>query len=118
MKSLLGRDCKLAYSEFLDFFLFFECLKKYGLPATELEPAIKPLNVWSLQDLSGIWKTPNTGSGAKKMEINIFVTYAVAHEILYLVFMLMQLSNHQLSLVIFLLILTLFYFYYFIFQMQ
>jgi hypothetical protein len=52
------------------------------------------------------------------MEINIFVTYAVANEILCLVFMLMQLSNHQLSLVIFLLILTLFYFYYFIFQMQ
>jgi len=66
MKSLLGKDCKLAYREFSDFFLFFEHLKKYGLPRTELGPAIKPLNVWSPQDLRGIWKTLNTGSGARK----------------------------------------------------
>jgi hypothetical protein len=36
----------------------------------------------------------------EKMEINIFVTYAVAQEILYLVFVLMQIGNYQLSLVI------------------
>jgi len=96
MKSLLGKDCKLAYREFSDFFLFFEHLKKYGLPRTELGPAIKPHNVWS--PAFGRHLIPVVER--EKMEINIFVTYAVAQEILYLVFVLMQIGNYQLSLVI------------------
>ncbi len=66
MKSLIGKDSKTAYKEFSDFFLFFERLKKYGMPASELGPAIMPMEIWSPQDLSSIWKCLNTGSGARK----------------------------------------------------
>jgi hypothetical protein len=72
MKSLLGKDCKSAYKEFSDFFLFFERLKKYGLPESDLGPAILPMDIWSPQDLSSIWKSLNTGSGAKKNGSNHF----------------------------------------------
>jgi hypothetical protein len=66
MKSLIGKDSKVAYKEFSDFFLFFERLKKHGLPASDLGPAILPMDIWSPQDLSSIWKCLNTGSGARK----------------------------------------------------
>jgi hypothetical protein len=66
MKSLLGKDCKTAYREFSDFFLFFERLKSCGLPETEQGPRIMPMEVWSPQDLSSIWKSLNTGGGARK----------------------------------------------------
>jgi len=72
MKSLLGKDCKAAYKEFADFFLFFERLKKYGLPESKLGPRILPMEGWSPQDLSSIWKSLNTGSGAKKNGNNHF----------------------------------------------
>ncbi len=78
MKSLLGKDCKAAYKEFSDFFLFFERLKKYGLPESELGPKIMPMDIWSPQDLSSMWKSLNTGSGAKKMGTVTFVTFAPA----------------------------------------
>jgi hypothetical protein len=41
-------------------------VKKFGLPASEWGPAIMPMDVWSPQDLSSIWKCLNTGSGARK----------------------------------------------------
>jgi hypothetical protein len=66
MKSLIGKDSKRAYKEFTDFFSFFERVKKFGLPASELGPRILPLDIWSPQDLSSIWKCLGTGSGARK----------------------------------------------------
>lgn len=66
MKTLLGKDCKAAYREFKDFFLFFERLKRYGLPASQYGPRLLPMEVWSPQDLSSIWKSLNTGTGARK----------------------------------------------------
>jgi hypothetical protein len=66
MKSLIKKDSKKAYKEFSDFFKFFEYVKKNGLPASELGPRILPLDIWSPQDLSSIWKCLNTGSGARK----------------------------------------------------
>ena len=45
MKSLIGKDSKKAYKEFSDFFRFFEQVKKFGLPASELGPAIMPMDV-------------------------------------------------------------------------
>jgi len=72
MKSLLGKDCKDAYKEFSDFFLFFECLQKYGLAESELGPAIMPMHIWSPQDLSSVWKSLNTGGGARKNGNNHF----------------------------------------------
>ncbi len=41
-------------------------MKKYGLPASDLSLAILPMDIWSPQDLSSIWKCLNTGSGAQK----------------------------------------------------
>ncbi len=66
MKSLIGKDSKRAYKQFSDFFQFFERVKKFGLPASELGPRIMPMEIWSPQDLSSIWKCLNTGSGARK----------------------------------------------------
>ena len=66
MKSLIGKDSKAAYKEFADIFKFFENLKKYGLPASELGPAIYPVETWIPQDLASIWKSLNTGCGARK----------------------------------------------------
>jgi len=66
LKSLIGKDCKKAYKEFADFFKFFEQVKKYGLNASELGPRIMPMEIWSPQDLSSIWKCLNTGGGARK----------------------------------------------------
>jgi hypothetical protein len=66
VKSLLGKDTKDAYSEFSDFFKFFEMIQREGLPETEHGPRIMPLVVWSPQDLSSLWKCLNTGSGARK----------------------------------------------------
>jgi len=57
MKTLLGKDCKSAYKEFADFFFFFERLKRYGLAASEYGPRLLPMDVWSPQDLSSIWKS-------------------------------------------------------------
>jgi hypothetical protein len=72
LKSLLGKDCKTAYKEFSDFFLFFEQLKKYGLPESALGPRIMPMEIWSPQDLSSVWKSLNTGGGARKNGTNHF----------------------------------------------
>jgi hypothetical protein len=66
MKNLLGKDSKEAYQEFADVFKFFENVMKEGLPASALGPAIMPIIIWSPQDLSSIWKSLGTGSGAKK----------------------------------------------------
>jgi hypothetical protein len=41
-------------------------VKREGLPASELGPQILPMQVWSPQDLSSLWKTLNTRTGAKK----------------------------------------------------
>jgi len=65
-KSMIGKDTKEAYGNFQDFFEFFERVKREGLPASALGPAIHPMLVWSPQDLSSLWKTLNTGTGAKK----------------------------------------------------
>jgi hypothetical protein len=65
-KSLLGKDCKHAYKEFGDFFQFFERLKREGLPESQYGPRLFAMDVWSPQDLSSIWKSLNTGSGARK----------------------------------------------------
>jgi hypothetical protein len=65
-RSLLGKDCKNAYKEFTDFFHFFERLKREGLPESQFGPRLFKMDVWSLQDLSSIWKSLNTGSGARK----------------------------------------------------
>jgi hypothetical protein len=66
IKSLIGKDSKKAYKEFKDIFKFFENVKKFGLPVSELGPAIMPMDVWSPQDLSSIWKCLNTGSDARE----------------------------------------------------
>jgi hypothetical protein len=66
MKSLIGKDTKRAYKEFADLFKFFENVKKNGLSASELGPAIFPMEIWCPQDLSSIWKSLNTGGGARK----------------------------------------------------
>jgi len=66
MKTLLGKDSKDAYKAFGDVFKFFETLQKEGLPANEHGPRIMPIIIWSPQDLSSIWKSLNTGSGARK----------------------------------------------------
>jgi hypothetical protein len=66
MKTLLGKDSKTAYQYFSDIFRFFEQLKADGLPANENGPRIMPVVVWSPQDLSSIWKSLNTGGGARK----------------------------------------------------
>jgi hypothetical protein len=63
---MIGKDTKDAYQYFKDFFEFFEKVKREGLPASELGPQILPMQVWSPQDLSSLWKTLNTGTGAKK----------------------------------------------------
>ena len=67
MKTLLGKDSKSAYQEFADIFKFFEMLMLEGLPANENGPRILPILVWSPQDLSSIWKSLNTGGGARKV---------------------------------------------------
>lgn len=66
MKMLLGKDGKITYQEFADVFYSFERVMKEGLPASEFGPKIMPLIVWSPQDLSSIWKSLNTGGGARK----------------------------------------------------
>jgi hypothetical protein len=66
MKTLLGKDSKTAYQEFSDVFKFFEVVMAEGLPASEHGPRIMPIIVWSPQDLSSIWKSLNTGGGARK----------------------------------------------------
>jgi len=66
MQSLIGKDTKSAYQEFVDFFKCFENVKFLGLPASELGPRIMPMDIWSPQDLSTIWKCLNTGSGTRK----------------------------------------------------
>ncbi len=66
MKTLLGKGSKAAYHEFTDIFKFFENLMKDGLPANDFGPRIMPVMVWSPQDLSSIWKSLNTGGGARK----------------------------------------------------
>jgi hypothetical protein len=63
---LLGKDCKNANREFTDFFRFFEKLKRQGLPESEYGQQLLAMDVWSLQDLSSIWKSLNTGSGVRK----------------------------------------------------
>ena len=65
MKTLLGKDSQKAYQEFRDVFDFFEKVRK-GLSANENGPTVQPLEIWSPQDLSNIWKCLNTGCGAKK----------------------------------------------------
>jgi hypothetical protein len=54
MQSLIGKDKKSAYQEFVDFFKFFEQVKCFGLPASELGPRIMPMDIWSPRDLSSI----------------------------------------------------------------
>jgi len=66
MKTLLGKDSKAAYQHFADVFRFFKHVKAEGLPANENGPRIMPIIVWSPQDLSSIWKSLNTGGGARK----------------------------------------------------
>jgi len=66
MKTLLGKDSKEAYRYFADIFKFFENIRKDGLPANQFGPRIVPIAVWSPQDLSSIWKSLNTGCGARK----------------------------------------------------
>ena len=66
MKTLLGKDSQEAYHKFKDAFDFFENVRKEGLLANENGPRVKPLEIWSPQDLSSIWKCLNTGCGAKK----------------------------------------------------
>ena len=66
MKSLIGKDSKKAYEEFRDFFLFFENVKKFGLPESQFGPRIFPIIVKSPQDMSSLWKCLNTGCGARK----------------------------------------------------
>jgi len=66
IKTLLGKDSKAAYQHFSDVFSFFQRLKDEGLPANENGPRIMPIIVWSPQDLSSIWKSLNTGGGARK----------------------------------------------------
>ena len=66
MKTLLGKDSKAAYREFADVFKFFEKLMLEGLPENEHGPRIMPLLIWSPQDMSSIWKSLNTGGGARK----------------------------------------------------
>ncbi len=66
VKSSLGKDSKDVYNEFKDFFVFFEKIRKKGLPASEFWPKILPIVVWSPQDPSSMWKCLNTGSGARK----------------------------------------------------
>jgi hypothetical protein len=66
LKSMLGKDSKKAYSAFKDVFEFFDNIMKEGLPANAYGRRIKPLIIWSPQDLSSIWKCLNTGSGARK----------------------------------------------------
>lgn len=63
---MIGKDTKEAYTYFRDFFLFFENVKREGLPVSQYGPRILPMEVWSPQDLSSLWKCLNTGSGAKK----------------------------------------------------
>jgi hypothetical protein len=41
-------------------------VKKFGLPQCTHGPRILPMDTWSPQDLSTIWKCLNTGSGARK----------------------------------------------------
>jgi hypothetical protein len=41
-------------------------VKKFGLPASALGPVIMPMDIWSPQVLSSIWKCLNTGSRAQK----------------------------------------------------
>jgi hypothetical protein len=72
IKSLIGKDSKKAYKEFADFFKFFENVKRFGLPASEVGQQLMPMDVWSPQDLSSIWKCLNTGSGARKNGNNHF----------------------------------------------
>ncbi len=64
--SLMGKDSKDAFKQFEGFFKFFEKVREEGFPASELGPAILPIIIWSLQDLSSIWKCLKTGSGARK----------------------------------------------------
>jgi hypothetical protein len=66
MKTLLGKDSKAAYREFADVFKVFEKLMLEGLPENEHGPRIMPLLIWSPQDMSSIWKSLNTGGGARK----------------------------------------------------
>jgi hypothetical protein len=66
MKTLLGKDSKAAYREFSDVFKFFEKVMVEGLPENINGPRIMAITVWSPQDLSSIWKSLNTGGGARK----------------------------------------------------
>lgn len=66
LKTLLGKDSKASYREFTDVFKFFEKVMAEGLPADEIGPRIMPIIIWSPQDLSSIWKSLNTGGGARK----------------------------------------------------
>jgi len=74
--SLIGKDTKTAFQEFIDFFTFFEQVKCFGLPASKLGPRIMPMDIWSPQGLSSIWKCLNTSSGAWKSGEILFATCA------------------------------------------
>jgi hypothetical protein len=69
---MIGKDTKEAYGYFQDFFEFFDKVKREGLPASPVGPAIHPMLVWSPQDLSSLWKTLKTGTGAKKNSDSYF----------------------------------------------
>lgn len=66
IKTLPGRESKMAYKAFADVFKFFENIMAEGLLANENRPRIMPIIVWSPQDLSSIWKSLHTGGGARK----------------------------------------------------
>jgi hypothetical protein len=66
MKSLIGKDSKRPIDSFAIFFAFFEGVKKFGLPESELCPLIPLIIAKSQQDLSSIWKCLNTGCGVRK----------------------------------------------------
>jgi hypothetical protein len=62
-KDASWKGSKKAYQEFSEI-SFFEKVVIEGLSASEYGPRIMPLTVWSLQDLSSMWKSFNTGGGA------------------------------------------------------
>jgi hypothetical protein len=66
IKSLIGKDSKKAYKDFTDFFKFFENVKSFRLPTSELGLTIMPMDVWSHQEcvahLQIIHKCRSTGN--------------------------------------------------------
>jgi len=81
MQSLIGKDTKSTYQEFVDFFNFFENAKRLGLPASEQGSRIMPMDFGAPRIYVVFGSALILVVAHGKMEMHIFATCAHAVEI-------------------------------------